>query len=272
MKLSANDKATQNKKLPTETEHSEKTRYCVLDALRGLAVINMIVYHTLWDLVYIFNFDLPWYHSKGAYAWQQGICWTFILISGFCYPFGNKKGKAQRGAQIFLFGFLISLCTWIFMPEDSITFGVLTLIGSCMLLLLPAEKFLRKFNPIIGAVISAFLFFLTRNVNNGYLGFEGLNLLRLPDFLYSNLATAYFGFPSADFSSSDYFSLIPWFFLFITGCFLNGIFEKYSLLGLLKPHKARVIEWFGRHSLPVYVIHQPIIYAVCFIIFSGRIS
>ena len=68
------------------------------------------------------------------------------------------------------------------------------------------------------------------------------------------------------------FSPIPWIFLFITGCFLNRIFEKYSLLELLKPHRTRITEWLGRHSLLVYVIHQPIIYAVCFIIFSGRIS
>ena len=58
-------------------------RYLVLDGLRGITLINMIVYHSVWDIVYLFRIDWQWYHSIGAYIWQQCICWGFIFIDSY---------------------------------------------------------------------------------------------------------------------------------------------------------------------------------------------
>lgn len=80
-------------------------RYSALDGIRGLALLNMMAYHAVWDLVYLFNFHLQWYQSEGAYIWQQCICWTFIFLSGFCEPLGKEKLK--RGITFFSLGFLI---------------------------------------------------------------------------------------------------------------------------------------------------------------------
>ena len=118
------------------------TRYYALDGIRGLALLNMITYHAVWDLVYLFDINLQWYQSEGAYIWQQCICWTFIFLSGFCEPLGKKKLK--RGIIIFSLGFLIVVTTLIALPQNRVRFGVLTLIGSCMLLMIPAEKVLQK--------------------------------------------------------------------------------------------------------------------------------
>lgn len=253
---------------------SPKTRYRVLDVLRGLAVFNMIAYHTLWDLVYIFGLDLPWYRSKGAYIWQQSICWFFILLSGFCYPFGSTKGKAKRGTVVFLAGALVTLCTKIAMPQECVVFGVLTLLGSCMLLLLPAQRLFEKAQPALGLVLCLALFFLTRNINDGCLGFESLRFLYIPSKMYKNLATAFLGFPSPSFESSDYFSLFPWVFLFAAGCFLNLAFKKrggldFLRLKRLEGRKTGVLEWVGKNSLVIYLLHQPIIYAVCALVFRA---
>ena len=62
----------------------EKTRLHLLDALRGFLLLNMIAYHGLWNLVYLFGVDLLWYRAAPGYLWQQWICWTFITLSGFC--------------------------------------------------------------------------------------------------------------------------------------------------------------------------------------------
>lgn len=43
-------------------------RYSALDGIRGLALLNMIAYHAVWDLVYLFDFHLQWYQSEGAYT------------------------------------------------------------------------------------------------------------------------------------------------------------------------------------------------------------
>lgn len=233
-------------------------RYFVLDGIRGFAVINMIVYHLIWDLVYIFGFDLTWFKSEISYIWQQCICCTFIFISGFCEPLGNKKLK--RGIIILALGVLIEIITMITMPENRVRFGILTLIGSCAILIIPAKKILEKFSPTFGLIISITLFLLTKNISNGYLGFSSLNLMQLPNNLYMNSITTYLGFPMPNFSSSDYFPLIPWIFLYTTGYFSYQIFKRQNLLKYLNTSKVKPLEWVGQNSLILYVIHQPLIY------------
>ena len=47
-----------------------KQRLPFIDLIRGITIIEMISYHFLWDLVYLYNADIPWYKSHGAYIWQ----------------------------------------------------------------------------------------------------------------------------------------------------------------------------------------------------------
>ena len=73
-----------------------KTRSARLDAIRGWALVSMIAYHASWDLVYLFGLDWPWYHSFGAHVWQQSICWTFLLLSGFCWSFEIGRASCRE--------------------------------------------------------------------------------------------------------------------------------------------------------------------------------
>ena len=56
-----------------------------LDALRGLALLNMLAYHALYDWVYVFGRPGGWYDitAPGCHVWQQYICWSFLLLAGF---------------------------------------------------------------------------------------------------------------------------------------------------------------------------------------------
>lgn len=238
-----------------------RERLRMLDAIRGLALLNMIVYHALWDVVYIIGTDIPWYRSAGAHIWQQCICCTFIFLSGFCQRLGNKPLK--RGLTVFIAGAIVTAVTLIFTPEDRVVFGVLTIIGSCMLLMIPIGKALKKCPPALGLCVSLALFVFTKSIDNGYLGFENFHPLILPRVMYANYVTAFFGFPHRDFFSTDYFPLFPWLFLFAAGYFLYGIFEKYDKLdcfNILNFGKKSVLEWLGRHSLIIYMLHQPVLY------------
>lgn len=58
---------------------STSTRCALLDELRGLDLISMMLYHGMWDLVYLFGVRAPWYGSWQGELWQQSICWVFIL-------------------------------------------------------------------------------------------------------------------------------------------------------------------------------------------------
>ncbi|MBP3447231.1 MAG: DUF1624 domain-containing protein [Clostridia bacterium] len=243
-----------------------KTRYTVLDVLRALAIIAMVVYHTLWDLVYMFGADIPWYKTDAGFVFQQSICWSFILLSGFCFSLGKRKLK--RAVTVLVCSLVITAVTAMVMPENIILHGVLSLLGTSMLVTIPLEKIFKKLPALIGLIINAVLFALTYNVSNGSIGFgEGFSA-ELPSFLYANNVTAFFGFPHSGFYSSDYFPLLPWLFLFWCGYFLYGIFEKKGLLKYLSVFSCKPLEFIGRHSLEIYMAHQPIIYGVLFIIYK----
>lgn len=235
-------------------------RYYVLDAIRGINLISMILYHFVWDVAYITDGKWAWFEYGPGYVWQQSICWIFILLSGFCWSMGKRQLK--RGILVFAAGALISLVTIIFVPEQKVLFGILTLLGSIMLLMIPLEKILSKVPPAAGICISSMLFILFRNINWGYMGFEGWNLVKLPAFFYRNHLTAYMGFPARDFHSTDYFSLFPWLFLFVTGYFLYWMIKQKNKMSLFSHKGMNGIEFIGRHSLIIYLLHQPVIYLV----------
>ena len=224
-----------------------------LDTVRGITLISMIAYHASWDLVYMFGVNWPWYRSFGAYLWQQSICWTFILLSGFCLHLGRHR--LQRGLAAFGGGAIVSLVTMIAMPGSSVFCGVLTLLGTATLLSIPLEPLLRKIPARAGLAGSFLLFMLLRDVNDGFLGFEGARVAAVPEVLYRNLFTACLGFPPAGFTSTDYFPLLPWLFLFLTGYFLYGL-RRDTPPCLRLP----VVTAMGRHSLIIYLLHQPLIY------------
>ena len=238
----------------------QKQRYFALDRIRAIALLNMIAYHTIWDLVYLFGFGWKWFQSDVAYIWQQAICWTFIFLSGFCQSLGNETLK--RGLQISFVGLLISVVTNIVIPQSRVLFGVITLLGSCMLITLPLECILKKCNSFLGFSISVVIFLLTRNITIGFLGFESWNIMELPDSWYRNFGTAYLGFPFPSFYSTDYFSLFPWYFLFLAGYFFKQFLSSKDVMKHLMPSKIMTLEWIGAHSLEIYIIHQPLIYVV----------
>lgn len=242
-------------------DKTKKQRYGVLDSFRGLVLISMIIYHGSWDLVYIFHQNWSWYKGTGAYIWQQSICWSFILLSGFCWSLGRKPLK--RGLLVFGAGAVVSAVTLLFMPQDRVVFGVLTMTGSSMLCMIPLQKILKKIPSGAGLIFSGFLFVLTRNINGGFLGFEMWNIAELPKTLYRNYFTTFLGFTMPGFFSTDYFSFLPWFFLFLSGYFIYRMMEKdRTFMDHYFVRKWEPLALLGRHSLLIYMLHQPVIFGV----------
>ena len=309
-----------------------KRRFGALDAIRGATLLSMIAYHASWDLVYLYGVSMPFYHTWVGALWQQSICWSFILLSGFCFSLG--KHPLRRGLTVFFAGLLVTAVTCIVLPKDRIVFGVLTFLGSAMLFMLPLSYSLRRLGlagkPVTdgrtkaacrvrryaaAAAVCFLAFMLLKPVSRGFLGFGMLCLVPLPASLYRNYLTAYLGFPPADFFSTDYFGVLPWFFLFLTGYFLYYVWqssqsEAKGSVGkehidnkeeLNKGHVNKeyvnkeyvnkkyvnkeyankeyadmrytrepfpVLRFLGRHSLLLYMLHQPIIYLLCILLFG----
>ena len=245
----------------------EKVRLHLLDALRGFLLLLMIAFHGMWNLVYLFGLNVPWYKGPTGYIWQQFICWSFILLSGFCWSMSRNHFK--RGALVFGGGAVVSLVTCVLMPGSRILFGILTCLGSCALLLIPLETLLKKIPAHWGILLSFALFFLLRNCCSGTLGFESIVLGVLPKALYRNYLTAYFGFPQPGFFSADYFPLLPWFFLFLTGFYLFRITDRAGWNEkLFARGQFPLLNFLGKHSLIVYLLHQPVLYGLCVLFFQ----
>lgn len=149
------------------------------------------------------------------------------------------------------------MVTMVLMPESSVFCGVLTLLGTATLLSVPLEPLLQKIPARAGAAVSFLIFMLVRDVNDGFFGFEGARIAAVPEGMYRNLFTACLGFPPAGFTSTDYFPLLPWFFLFLTGYFLYDLRRD-------TPSRLHIpgVTAMGRHSLIIYLLHQPVIYGV----------
>lgn len=244
-------------------KQQQSLRYHLLDELRGLDLISMMLYHGMWDVVFLFGITQKWYIGRPGFLWQQSICWVFILLSGFCLPLGHHPFR--RGAVVFGAGALVTAVTLLFLPEDVVWFGVLTLLGSSMLLTAALDPLLRRVPPAVGVAVSALLFWGTYPTMNGFWNLPG-GRLALPQALYASYPTAYLGFMPKSFFSTDYFPLLPWLFLFWAGYFLHHLVGR----GRLAPLRRSVcppLGWMGRHSLVLYLLHQPVILGVLTVAF-----
>ena len=244
--------------------NEKSSRYALLDELRGLDLISMMLYHGMWDLLYLFGVRADWYTGLPGHLWQQCICWIFILLSGFCLPFGHHS--LRRGAVVFGAGALVTAVTLLFLPEDVVWFGVLTLLGSAMLITALLEKPLRNVPPAAGLAVSFVLFVLTYHTSAGYWGI-GKERLVLPAGLFRNYLTAYFGFFPIGFYSTDYFPLLPWLFLFWCGFYLHHLVGQ-TRMEPLRWSVCAPLGWLGRRSLLLYLLHQPVLYGGLSLVFG----
>ena len=111
-----------------------------MDALRGLALLNMLVYHGMYDWVYVFGHPSRWYDigSAGCHVWQQYICWSFILLSGASFCLGRrqlKNGLLTAGCAL-----ILTAVTALVMPSELILFGVLHFNACAVLLTLTGGR------------------------------------------------------------------------------------------------------------------------------------
>ena len=245
--------------------HDLQQRYGLIDAVRGFAVLNMIVYHLCYDLFSTYSLGPGFEFSPGVIAWERFICCTFFIISGMSLNFSQHGYR--RGLIVSLGGFLITAVTLILVPSGVIWFGVLNCIGVCILVTFALRKALAKIPPAAGAAVSLLLFALLYGLPERYIGFFGVPVFSLPEALYGCKYLAFLGLPSKYFFSADYFPIFPWLFLYIFGFFLWRIIVVKGWDGFFR-RRVPVLGFIGRHSFIIYLLHQPALLGICFIIFG----
>lgn len=230
-----------------------RERYHLLDALRGLTVVSMAAYHFAFDLFILQGWDPQWRSIPAVHVWQQSICWTFLLLAGVSFHLGRRRWRG--GLILSLLGAVVTAVTVAAAPSEAIFWGVLSLHGAALLLASALEPVLRRIPPKWGSAVSFGLFALTYDVQIGVIGLPGRVLFRLPAVLYRWSWLAPLGFPGPGFCSSDYFPLLPWFFLYLTGYWLGKLLLRDPPRALYRTVPG--LDWVGRHSLLIYMLHQP---------------
>lgn len=228
-----------------------KKRIWELDMLRGVFMILIITFHLVYDLVFLYGImELRTPLARTLY--QLGNDWAgtpFLLISGLCATLGSRPVK--RGLTVIAGGLAINLVTtgmYLFGFADKsiiIYFGVLHCIGTCMLLWPLFRKLPTAALLIPGILMAAAGLYLRHGV---YVNFPWLIPL---------------GFVTRSFASSDFFPLLPNLGYFLIGAAAGRTIyaKKQTLLPKVNEQNfvIRFFSFFGKHSLIIYLLHQPIL-------------
>ena len=145
---------------------SEDRCYHLVDALRGLALVNMLAYHFLYDVNVVYGRDPEFYLHPWAHIWQQFICLSFILIAGLSFRWGSRH-NLRRGLFLNACGLVITMVTLLVMPDEVIWFGILNFMGCAVLLTIPLAKGLKKLSPAVGLAVCFALFLILKRVESG---------------------------------------------------------------------------------------------------------
>ena len=239
-------------------------RLALIDAMRGLVLINMLVYHFLYDLIVLFGMKADWYWSWSGRLWQQMIVGSFIFISGFSSQLSRKNFR--RGLMLLGCGVLLQLVTGLVMPDQIIRFGVLHFLGTAALLWSLGHRWINKIPAGLLLCGGILLFFLTWGTQYGYWGFGPLQLLQLPDSLYQSTWLFPFGLPGPEFYSSDYVPLLPWLFFYLAGTAAQRLVRTRPAVLRALSVRVPVLSYWGRKTLIVYLLHQPVLYLICLIL------
>lgn len=228
-------------------------RYNSIDMWRGITIIAMIIYHTIYDLENFYDYNI----NLNLYYFQQYICWSFIFISGISLNFSENYFKKAK--ILIVVSTLITIATYIFSKDNLILFGIMHFFASAFLIQSVCNKFVKKINPTKGLIFSMILFLFFKRIYFKELLF---GLIKLDNAIY-NHNLFIIGLPSSNFYSADYFPIIPWIFLFYARYF------SYNFLKLKKKEASQnILNIMGRHSLFLYLIHQVVIIIVLKIIFG----
>ena len=209
-----------------------------LDLLRSLAILWMIIFHTAYDLNLLGLIPIH-FHSGFWYAFPRVIAFTFLYCVGVSLKISHGQGinwkqVYKRTAKLALSATSVSVATYFIFPQQWIFFGTL----HCILV-----------SSLFG------LFFLHRP----FLSWSTMILILIAQYLFHYDIKWVSSFLSI--RSMDFIPVYPWFWTVLLG--INTAF----LLKLLEQKipdrkKSSWISFLGKHSLKIYLLHQPLIYGL----------
>lgn len=219
--------------------NNDNSRSSLIDALRGFTIILMIFFHFSFDLNNFGFIKIDIINAPFWYVLPRIIVFLFLFAVGMSLSLAHKvkinwRSFNKRLLKIVFFAVMISIVTYYMFPDNWIYFGTLHAIALISLISLP---FLKK--PNLSLVIALLLF--------------------IPS-IFLDLNIPWFSLPH---QSWDYISPFPW-----LGASLLGIFAVHKRVHFIYIPKNRVVKslnFLGKHSLLIYLIHQPILFGTVYL-------
>lgn len=246
------------------TQYNRENRIEALDAVRGISIIYVVLYHFLYDLAE-YGF-MGWWLMENSIFQTVHIFFLYVLIglSGICTAF--SRNIFRRGAILLLIGGIITIVTDIVIPDSVIVFGILSFLGTIMLIYGIIKPALDKLNPMVLLAICVILVIIFRDfeTKQGVLHLL-VTTVKLP--LPTDRTELYpLGILSTGFHSDDFFPLIPYGFVFLAGTALSGYISGGKLPKRFYEAKVPFLAAVGKFSLIIYIVHQPVFVAAMLLI------
>ena len=229
---------------PTST-----SRLQLVDALRGLAVAQMIIYHFIYDLAYFGWINLVMTRDQPWVAWRTAIVTQFLLLVGVSLVLRTsfKPSAAdfwKRWTQIAAAALLVSVGSWLVFGQRFIYFGILHFVAAALLLARPLLR-LKASNILVGIACIA------------------IGLVYTNEFFDMPPATIV-GFMTFKPRTEDYVPLFPWIGVVLIGAGMAALWQRaqWRIPAVLAPLNERPPRWLmflGTWALTIYLVHQPLL-------------
>jgi len=214
-----------------------------IDFLRVMAIILMVIFHTVFDLNRFVGMGIN--YLSGFWYWEgKTSALIFIFLAGISSGF--SKNSISRGSKVLAYGMMITLVTYIFFREQYVRFGILHLLGISMILF----PLFKKMNNMLLFISSAVI---------------ALTAIPLKNTMVKTSLLLPFGAVYKEFATVDYYPLSPYLSMFLLGVLAYKMYyyKKQSLYEF--SYENKYISAISKNSLAIYLIHQPIIISAIFL-------
>jgi len=227
-------------------------RVPAIDNLRGLAILAMVAFHFSFDLRHFgfttadFYRDPFWLHARTA------ILSSFLFLAGVSFVLAQSTayGRARFWRQVVRVAtaaMLVSVASYIVFPQRYIWFGVLHAIAVSLILLRPlAHRPWLALGVGVAVIVAG-------------------NAWTSPWF--DGRTWGWVGFMTAKPPTEDYVPLFPWTGVMLLGMAAGHALQRHdfrSLAALARLPAA--VGILGRHSLAIYLVHQPVLFGLVYLL------